>query len=142
MFIIYIHIYLFVYLFVIDKEKEKRRSQLFGLADVTEETVFLRTIYYKVPFKNALPLIARRDVYLEYGYAFVPFTKVVSLIIQRFRMTLSKALAEVLLLLIYVYIYIYIYIFVCPVTKYVHHSIFDPILCMYVYMCVCMYTLL
>ena len=42
-----------------------------------------------------MPLIAKRNVYLENGYAFVPLTKVVSLIIQRFRMMLSKALAEV-----------------------------------------------
>ena len=52
------------------------------------------TVFYKVPFQQALPLIKNRSVYLENGYAFVPLTQVVSLIIVRFRMSLSKALAE------------------------------------------------
>ena len=80
---------IFLFLRNIGKEKEEKRSQLVGLSGVME-TNFGATIFYKVPFKAALPLIAKRDVYLEYGYAYVPFTKVVSLIIQRFRMTLSK----------------------------------------------------
>ncbi len=110
-----------------------RRSKLVGLTGVVE-TNFATTIYYKVPFQQALPLVGKRDVYLENGFAFVPFTvclfysvlvvlllslplplpltlslslslsltntrihdiqRVISLIIQRFRMNLSKALAE------------------------------------------------
>ena len=69
-----------------------------GLSDVIE-TNFGNTIFYKVPFLAALPLIAKRDVYIEYGYAYVPFTKVVSLIIQRFRISLSRKLAEVNMLM-------------------------------------------
>lgn len=38
---------------------------------------------FRVPFQQALPLIASRAVYMEAGYAYVPFHKFVSIITTR-----------------------------------------------------------
>lgn len=75
------------------EEKARRRDKLVGLTDVVE-TNFGTTIFYRVPFQQALNLISSRSVYVEAGCAFVPLSRVVSLIVTRFRMNLSKALAE------------------------------------------------
>lgn len=71
----------------------QRREQLVGLAGVTEANLSA-TILYKVPFQQALSLLAGRSVYLEAGFAYVPFQRLVSIIITRFRTLLSRALVE------------------------------------------------
>jgi DNA primase large subunit len=39
-------------------------------------------------------LVGKREVYLERGSAYVPLQRLVSIIVTRFRMNLSRALAE------------------------------------------------
>ena len=73
--------------------KIERQDKLAGLAGVQDMRV-LSSTYYKVPFQLALSLIQNRDVYLEAGYAYVPLQRLVSIIIMRFRMNLSRALLE------------------------------------------------
>ena len=50
--------------------------------------------YYRVPFLEALDLIGRREVYLEKGYAYVPQAKLHSIVVSRFRASLSRSLAR------------------------------------------------
>ena len=75
------------------EDKEARRLQLIGLAGVTE-LMFPTTEYYRVPFQQALPLVANRSVYLEGGFAFIPVGKLVATVVTRFRIHLSRALME------------------------------------------------
>lgn len=78
-------------------QRNDRRDFLIGLAGVTE-ALFLNTVFYKIPFQQALSLIGHRLVYLEQGYAWVPLNKLVSIIVTRFRMNLSRSLAEATLM--------------------------------------------
>ena len=50
------------------------------------------TIYYKIPFTQALDLIATRQCQVHHGYAFVPLSKIISTMITKFRTLLSKSL--------------------------------------------------
>lgn len=78
---------------VSNEDKMRRSEQLIGLAGVHQVSI-LKTTYYKVPFQQALSLVSQRAVFLEAGYAYVPLQKLVSIIVTRFRMQLSRALAE------------------------------------------------
>jgi len=80
---------------VTKEEKSARREKLVGLCDVTD-TSFLQagTIYYKVPFTRALQLLKSRSVYVENGIAFVPLSKLVTIIVSTYRSSLSKGLVE------------------------------------------------
>jgi DNA primase large subunit len=78
---------------VSDKERTERQEKLAGLAGVAELKIF-STTFYKVPFQQALQLISSRSVYLEHGFAYVPLQRLVSIILMRFRMNLSRALVE------------------------------------------------
>ncbi|XP_072026897.1 DNA primase large subunit-like [Amphiura filiformis] len=49
--------------------------------------------FYKVPFTEALDLVRGRKVYLEKGWAYVPHSDLVSIIISAYRAHLSHALA-------------------------------------------------
>ena len=51
-----------------------------------------RTAFYKVPFTEALELVARRHVHLEDGLAYVPAPKLVVIIAGHFRAQLSASL--------------------------------------------------
>lgn len=51
-------------------------------------------MWCRVPFQQALSLVAGRSVYLQGGFAYVPLQRLVSIIVMRFRMHLSRALAE------------------------------------------------
>ena len=53
---------------------------------------FERTAFYKVPFTEALELVARRHVHLEDGLAYVPAPKLVVIIAGHFRAQLSASL--------------------------------------------------
>ena len=74
-------------------DRNERKENLIGLAGVAE-TNFLVTVFYKIPFQQALSMISSRQVYLEGGYAWVPLEKVVSIIVTRFKISLSQSLAE------------------------------------------------
>eukprot|EP00518_Triparma_eleuthera_P006325 CAMPEP_0182472074 /NCGR_PEP_ID=MMETSP1319-20130603/21493_1 /TAXON_ID=172717 /ORGANISM="Bolidomonas pacifica, Strain RCC208" /LENGTH=481 /DNA_ID=CAMNT_0024672703 /DNA_START=159 /DNA_END=1601 /DNA_ORIENTATION=- len=49
--------------------------------------------FYKVPFAQATDLLARRQVYVGSGFAYVPSSKLVTIVTARFRMNLSKSLS-------------------------------------------------
>ncbi|CAN0538252.1 unnamed protein product, partial [Laminaria digitata] len=53
-----------------------------------------RTTYYKIPFWQAVDLIGKRQVYLEGGFAYVPVQRVVTIVVSRFRMGISRSLME------------------------------------------------
>mmetsp|Transcript_19050 Transcript_19050/g.38484 ORF Transcript_19050/g.38484 Transcript_19050/m.38484 type:complete len:485 (+) Transcript_19050:62-1516(+) len=76
-----------------DAEKFARKEVLVGLSNVNQVS-FLSTTYYKVPFQQALTLVAGRSVYIERGFAFVPLQRLVAIIVTKFRVQLSRALAE------------------------------------------------
>lgn len=48
--------------------------------------------FYKVPFENAIELVAQRKVFVQKGFAYVPVTDLVSLLVGEFRARLSKSL--------------------------------------------------
>ncbi|XP_076831502.1 DNA primase large subunit [Brachyhypopomus gauderio] len=49
--------------------------------------------FYKVPFQDALDLVRLRKVFLQAGYAYIPHQDIVTIVLNEFRTTLSKALA-------------------------------------------------
>ncbi|KAL4640910.1 DNA primase large subunit [Arapaima gigas] len=49
--------------------------------------------FYKVPFQDALDLVRTRKVFLKDGFAYVPHQDIVTIVLNDFRTTLSKALA-------------------------------------------------
>lgn len=79
------------------EERARKASLLTNLAGVKSDSID-RTTFYKVPFTQALQLIANRQVYLEGGFAYVPLQRVVSIITTRFRIQVSRALAEAALM--------------------------------------------
>jgi DNA primase large subunit len=50
--------------------------------------------FYRIPFPQALDLVARRQVFLERGFAYVPQQQLHTIIVNRFRTSLSKALLQ------------------------------------------------
>lgn len=58
-----------------------------------EETKFQKMKYYKVDWTQVSNLVARRNVFIIKGMAFVPEVDLVSIIQNRFRANLSKNLA-------------------------------------------------
>ena len=52
------------------------------------------TTYFKIHFAEATDLIAKRQCYVQKGYAYVPLPKIVSIITAKFRTNLSKSLAK------------------------------------------------
>lgn len=71
-------------------EKEVLKEPLLQLMSPAE---FAATSFYKVPFQQALELVATRQCYLHRGYAYVPQAKVVSILVAKFRTELSRKLA-------------------------------------------------
>jgi DNA primase large subunit len=72
------------------------RSSLYGLAPAkmsVAQKVFQKMDFYKVPFMDVLPLVSKRTVYLEKGFAYVPRTQLATLVQGAFRAKLSKDLA-------------------------------------------------
>lgn len=51
-------------------------------------------VFYKVPFTQALDLVAKRQCVVERGFAYIPSTKVISILAGKFRMKLSASLAQ------------------------------------------------
>jgi Eukaryotic-type DNA primase, large subunit len=54
----------------------------------------LNTLYFKIPFQEATDLIATRQCLVRNGYAYVPLTKIVTIVTTKFRITLSKSLSQ------------------------------------------------
>ena len=74
-------------------EKERMREKLLSVTGGPNPVEFLSTDYYRVPFVQALELVARRECYVEDGFAFVPLTRIVSIVVAKFRVSLSKSMA-------------------------------------------------
>lgn len=54
----------------------------------------LNTLYFKIPFQEATDLIATRQCLVRNGYAYVPLTKIVTIVTFKFRTSLSKSLSH------------------------------------------------
>ena len=65
-----------------------------GNGNAGAEGNFHTTDYYRVPFADVLPLVARREVYLEGGHAYVSRTRILSIVEGKFRTALSRSLAR------------------------------------------------
>ncbi|XP_077991437.1 DNA primase large subunit-like [Glandiceps talaboti] len=76
-----------------DKEKVKIAKKLADSSYNMSVTTVDNTDFFKVPFIEALDLVKSRKVYLERGYAYVPRSDLVSIILSAFRSNLSHALA-------------------------------------------------
>jgi hypothetical protein len=63
----------------------------YGSATAVDVT---RTQFFRIPFTQALDLVAHRQVFLENGYAYVPVERLVSIIVARFRSNLSRGLLD------------------------------------------------
>eukprot|EP01035_Chromulina_nebulosa_P022258 gene22258-28829_t len=86
---------------ITEEQKNERKHKLIHLSrsdnanySKDHERAFDETKFYIIPFQQALKLIAHRLVYLENGFAYVPHDKVEAIILSRFRLNLSHALAE------------------------------------------------
>jgi DNA primase large subunit len=78
-------------------EKEKLRDKLLSVPSAGGSSInpvdFHNAEYYRVPFVQALELVAKRECYVLGGYAYVPLSRIVSIVAAKFRATLSKSLA-------------------------------------------------
>lgn len=62
------------------------------ILDTDEKREFNHTSYYKVPFTQAFDLISKRQCYLYQGYVYVPYPKLLTIIVAKFRSHVSKSL--------------------------------------------------
>ena len=76
-----------------DSERDARVTSLARIKNY-ENVPAQTATYYRVPFLEAIDLIGRREVYLEKGYAYVPQAKLHSIVVSRFRASLSRSLAK------------------------------------------------
>ena len=72
-------------------EKDALREQLLSLPGTTLGD-YSATPYYKIPFVQAIELVAQRACFISKGQAYVPLPKVVSILAAKFRMSLSRSL--------------------------------------------------
>ncbi|XP_068613145.1 DNA primase large subunit-like [Brachionichthys hirsutus] len=74
------------------EEKKSLRDELinssYGVSGITVED----QDFYKVPFQDALDLLRTRKAYLKAGYVYIPHQDIVAIVLNDFRMRLSKAL--------------------------------------------------
>ena len=75
-----------------DAEKKEIQDKLTASARESAFNVEYEK-YYKVSFLEALDLVSSRRVYVSNGFAYVPHSELVVLILTQYRMHLSKALA-------------------------------------------------
>jgi len=77
----------------IDKvKKERLRPKLMAVSTMSLSG-FESTEFYKVPFTDVLDLVAKREVLVEAGSAYVSHTSILSIVEGRYRASLSKSLA-------------------------------------------------
>lgn len=75
------------------EEKERLLPKLIASSRDPNPLTLQSTDFYKVPFTEALDLVKGRKVYLEKGWAYVPHSDLVSIILSVYRAHLSHALA-------------------------------------------------
>jgi hypothetical protein len=72
------------------------RGSIYGVANssvLQAQKVFAKQDFYKVPFTDVLPLVSKRSVYLEGGFAYVPRSQLAHIVQGAFRAHLSRELA-------------------------------------------------
>eukprot|EP00946_MAST-07B_sp_MAST-7B-sp1_P004343 g4343.t1 len=72
------------------------RGSIYGVANASiaqAQKVFSRQDFYRVPFTDVLPLVSKRTVYLEDGFAYVPRSQLATIVQGAFRAHLSRELA-------------------------------------------------
>jgi len=80
-----------------DEEMVRERRPTLLLRDLLRAVPFAdpqQTIYYKVPFEDAIDLLGQRKVYLRGGWAYVSRTNLSAIIMLKFRAKLSLALGQ------------------------------------------------
>ena len=77
-----------------NEEKEAKREKLTAAATYgyVSGWSFENETYYKVAWQEAMDLVRSRRVYLEAGYAYIPSTELLSLVVGVFRSKLSHNL--------------------------------------------------
>lgn len=76
------------------KEQQEKIQLLRMLLPKKDVAASKDLVFYKVPFTQALDLVAKRQCIVERGFAYIPSTKVISILGGKFRMHLSAALAH------------------------------------------------
>lgn len=75
----------------IDDDEKRSIQDKLQMMDMSGVEV-AREVFYKVPFTQALDLVATRQVYVHQGYAYVAQSKVVTILTAKFRTELSRKL--------------------------------------------------
>jgi len=73
-------------------EKLKQRVQLMASDGNMSAAQFESLDFYKVPFTEVSNLVSKRKVFLQNGFAYVSRDKVSSIVLEKFRASLSKSL--------------------------------------------------
>ena len=73
-------------------QKELEASKLLPLILASTPNIKMGTHIYQVPFTHALDLVEHRQVFVRRGMAYIPESKLVSLVTARFRANLSRQL--------------------------------------------------
>ncbi|XP_072264568.1 DNA primase large subunit [Pyxicephalus adspersus] len=81
------------YLAISEDEKKQHHDDLLNSTYGLSSTKLEELDFYKVRFQDALDLVRPRKVFLLQGFAYIPHTDIVTLILNEFRTRLSKALA-------------------------------------------------
>ncbi|KAG8445565.1 hypothetical protein GDO86_010368 [Hymenochirus boettgeri] len=81
------------YVAISEDEKNMHKEDLINSGFGLSSTKLEELEYYKVPFQATLDLVRTRKVFLWHGFAFIPHTDIVSVVLNDFRTNLSKALA-------------------------------------------------
>lgn len=76
---------------VSNAKKTLLRDSLMSIPGVTPGE-FATTPYYAIPFTRALDLVASRNCFVADGLAYVALPKIVSILLAKFRMSLSRSL--------------------------------------------------
>jgi len=79
-----------------DEEKMRLKPKLIGLHNSSNSSNgnYLTTDYYQVPFVDVMTLVAKREVYVEAGLAYVSRSKILSIVEGKFRTSLSRSLTH------------------------------------------------
>lgn len=73
-------------------QKELENSHLLPLILASTPNIKVDTKIYRVPFTHALDLLQNRQVFVRRGMAYIPESKLVKLVVARFRTFLSRQL--------------------------------------------------
>ncbi|XP_056148046.1 DNA primase large subunit [Lampris incognitus] len=81
------------YYTISDGEKRALQDKLVSSSYTVSGVTVEDQDFYKVPFQDALDLVRSRKVYLKAGYVYIPHQDIVTIVLNDFRIRLSKALA-------------------------------------------------